>query len=332
MSNSPSVVIVSPALVDANNGNWRTARRWQELLAGRHAVRITRAWPDAGADGDTLMLALHARRSAAPIAAWAQRHPGRGLAVVLTGTDLYQDIATDADARRSLDLAQRLVVLQELGPQALPPQHRGKARVVFQSTPALAALPKPADRLQAVMVGHLRQVKTPQTLWAAARLLRGRTDIRIAHIGDGAGEPALAEEARATARDCPGYEWLGPLAHEETLRHIRSAHVLVHTSALEGGAHVVMEAVRCGTPVLATRVPGNVGMLGGDYAGYFPHGDAPALARLLEDCRDTLAAENPAHRLLASLGAQCALRAPLFDAGAERQALLNQLQELESVP
>ena len=212
------MVIVSPALVDANNGNWRTARRWQELLSGRHPVRITKAWPDAQADGDTLMLALHARRSAAPIAAWAQRHPGRGLAVVLTGTDLYQDIATDADARRSLDLAQRLVVLQELGPQALPPEHRGKARVIFQSTPALPALPKPADRLQAVMVGHLRQVKSPQTLWAAARLLRDRPDLRLTHIGDGAGEPSLAEEARATARDCPGYQWLGGLPYDDTVR------------------------------------------------------------------------------------------------------------------
>jgi glycosyltransferase involved in cell wall biosynthesis len=116
------------------------------------------------------------------------------------------------------------------------------------------------------------------------------------------------------------------------VRHIRSAHVLVHTSALEGGAHVVMEAVRCGTPVLASRVPGNVGMLGGDYAGYFPHGDAETLAELLADCRDSRAAEDPADRLLARLGAQCALRAPLFDAGAERQALLNLLHELESVP
>lgn len=332
MSHAASVVIVSPALADANNGNWRTARRWQELLSGRCAVRITKAWPDARAQGDDFMLALHARRSAAPIAAWAQQHPGRGLAVVLTGTDLYQDIASDADAQHSLALAQRLVVLQELGAQALPPQYRAKARVIFQSTPALNALPKPADALQAVMVGHLRQVKAPQTLWAAARLLRDRPDIRIAHIGDGAGEPALADEARATARDCPSYRWLGPLPHEETLRQIRAAHVLVHTSAMEGGAHVVMEAVRCGTPALASRVPGNVGMLGPDYGGYFDHGDAAALAQLLKACRNTLAAENPADRLLERLGAQCALRAPLFDADHERRALLNLLEELESAP
>lgn len=324
-------MIVSPALADANNGNWRTARRWQELLAGDRAVRIVKEWPDAQAGGDALMLALHARRSAAAIAAWARAHPGRGLAVVLTGTDLYQDIATDAAAQRSLELAQRLVVLQECGPEALPPQHRAKVRVIFQSTPARVALAgKPADRLEAVMVGHLRAAKAPQVLWAAARALAGREDIRITHIGDAAGEPALAAEAHATEAANPRYRWLGALPHEETLERIRAAHLLVHTSAMEGGAHVVMEAVRCGTPVLASRVPGNVGMLGASYEGCFPPGDGAALARLLAECRAGQQ-ESPAAGLLARLGAQCALRAPLFDAGAERAALLSLLHELETL-
>ncbi|GAB3648170.1 selenoneine biosynthesis selenosugar synthase SenB [Ramlibacter alkalitolerans] len=330
MSRAASVVIVSPALADANNGNWRTARRWQELLAGAHPVRITKEWPDADAAADAVMLALHARRSAAPIAAWAQAHPGHGLAVILTGTDLYQDIQTEAAAQRSLELAQRLVVLQECGPEALPVWLRGKARVICQSSPALPPLPRDAGQLTAVMVGHLRQVKSPQTLFAAARLLCQRSDIRIRHIGDGSGEPVLADEARATRRDCPNYEWLGALPHPETLEEIRRADVLVHTSALEGGAHVILEAVRCGTPVLASRVPGNVGMLGRDYEGYFPHGDAGMLAELLLAGRAGQQAENPAVHLLGRLAAQCALRAPLFDAAAERSALLNLLQELES--
>jgi putative glycosyltransferase (TIGR04348 family) len=332
MSQSSSVVIVSPALADANNGNWRTARRWQELLAGECHVRITKEWPDADAAGDAMMLALHARRSAAPVAAWAQAHPGRGLAVVLTGTDLYQDIQTDAAAQRSLDLAQRLVVLQECGPEALPVWLRGKTRVIYQSTPAQPPLARGDTQLTAVMVGHLRQVKTPQTLFAAARLLGQRSDIRIRHIGDASVEPALGDEARATQRECPQYEWLGPLPHAATLEEIRRAHVLVHTSAMEGGAHVILEAVRCGTPVLASRVPGNVGMLGQDYQGYFPHGDAGALAQLLQACRAGQLADNPAVHLLGRLAAQCALRAPLFDAAAERSALLNLLHELETAP
>jgi putative glycosyltransferase (TIGR04348 family) len=275
------------------------------------------------------MLALHARRSAAAIAAWAGAHPGRGLAVVLTGTDQYHDNATHAAAQRSLEQAQRQVVRQECGAEALPPALRGKARVVFQSTPALPPLERPHDVLRATMVGHLRPAKTPQTLFAAARLLRDRADIRITHIGDGAADPGLADGARATARDCPAYEWLGPLPHAQTLARIRASHVLVHTSAMEGGAHAIMEAVRCGVPVLASRVPGNVGMLGAAYGGCFPHGDAAALARLLVECRAGQAAQDPASSLLGRLRAQCAQRAPLFDAEAEKAALKSLLQELE---
>jgi putative glycosyltransferase (TIGR04348 family) len=327
---APSVVIVSPALADANNGNWRTARRWQKLLAPCAAVRIATAWPDAQADGDKVMLALHARRSADAVAAWARRHPGRGLAVVLTGTDLYQDLAADAAAQRSLALAQRLVVLQERGPEALPAHCRGRTRVIFQSTPAVPALPKSGEVLQAVMVGHLRAVKDPRTLFAAARLLRGREDIRITHVGDASGDAQLAQEARATQQDCPGYTWAGALPHEKTLQAIRRAHLLLHTSVLEGGAHVIMEAVRSGTPVLASEVPGNIGMLGTDYGGYFPAGDAQALARLLCDCRASQPEQDPARGLLARLVAQCSLRAPLFDAGAERTALLDLLHELDT--
>ena len=56
-----------------------------------------------GGTDDSVMLALHARRSAASIAAWAARRTAAsGLAVVLTGTDLYRDIPTDAAAQRSL--------------------------------------------------------------------------------------------------------------------------------------------------------------------------------------------------------------------------------------
>jgi putative glycosyltransferase (TIGR04348 family) len=325
----PLVAIVSPALADANNGNWRTAQRWSQLIAPRYDARITRQWPDASSAGDGLMLALHARRSAPAIAAWAAAHPGRGLAVVLTGTDLYQDIASEPAAQRSLELAQRLVVLQECGAEALPPAHRGKTRVVFQSTPQWPPLPKPEGTLDVVMVGHLRAVKAPRTLFDAARALGGHTDIRITHIGDGKGEPALAAQALATARDCPAYRWIGALPHEETLERIRSSHALVHTSALEGGAHVIMEAVRCGTPVLASRVPGNVGMLGADYEGYFPAGDGAALALQLAACRQGQQ-EDPAGGLLARLRAQCALRAPLFDPEHERAALFSLLQELES--
>ena len=326
----PSVVIVSPALAAANNGNWQTARRWQILLGPEFRARITQRWPDEASECDEIMLALHARRSAPAIQAWGQAKGNQQLAVVLTGTDLYQDIQRDAQAQRSLELAGKLVVLQELGIEALPGEHRHKARVIFQSTSARRTLAKSSLELRAVMVGHLREVKSPQTLFGAARILAPRTDIRISHIGN-ASEAPWAELARATERECPGYRWLGELPHGKVRQAIQRAHVLVHTSAMEGGAHVIMEAVRSGTPVLASRVPGNVGMLGADYEGYFEHGDDGQLAALLERCRAGQAAQpnDPAPPLLEQLRAQCALRAPLFSPEAERAALLELIHDLQ---
>ena len=328
-----SVVIVSPALADANNGNWQTAWRWRRMLAANYRVRIASQWPDGEAAAqDAVMIALHARRSAAPISTWAQAHPGRGLVLVLTGTDLYRDIQTDASAQQSLALAQRLVVLQERGPDELPAALRAKARVVFQSSPSRQPLPKTDQHLRAVMVGHLREEKSPRTLMDAARLLKGAPGILIDHIG-AVLDPALGDAARATAAECPHYRWLGGLPHEAVRRHIQRAHVLVHASRMEGGAHVIMEAVTSGTPVLASRVPGNVGMLGPDYAGYFEHGNAGALAGLLARCRDGLQdAGGPGGGLLSRLRAQCQLRAPLFAPQAERTTLRHLIKDLLEMP
>ncbi len=306
------IVIVSPALADANNGNWQTARRWQRLLLP-HRARIVRHWPDAQAEDDNLMLALHARRSADSIQTWHARHGQRGLGLVLTGTDLYRDIAHDPQAQRSLALAHSLVVLQSLGVQSLPSEHQAKARVIFQSTGTRQTLPKTSRHLRVLMVGHLREEKDPLTLMAAARLLPPDAGVFIDHIG-AALDPALGQAAEATQAQCPHYRWLGAVPHAQTLQRIQRAHLLVHCSRMEGGAHVLMEAMCSGSPVLASRIDGNVGLLGEDYAGYFEPGDAHALANALLALRTN----TPA---LKQLQAQCAVRAPLFAPAAERAAL-----------
>lgn len=322
--NKPSLCIVTPALADANNGNWQTARRWARLLSGHYAVRLARAWPDRGTtdDGTDILIALHARRSADSVAAWAQAHPDRPLVLALTGTDLYRDIRSDPAAQRSLALAHRLIVLQELGPQSLPEAHRARCHVVFQSATRRQALTKPRGHLRAVVVGHLRDEKSPQTVFEAARLIRPDEGILIDHIGH-ALDPALAELARATALACPHYRWLGGLPHEATRRRIQRAHLLVHPSRMEGGAHVIMEAALSGTPVLASQMDGNVGMLGPDYGGYFPVGDPAALVARLRECRREIATGGGR---LAALHAQCSARAPRFEPAAEQAALLKVLQ------
>jgi putative glycosyltransferase (TIGR04348 family) len=317
----PAVVIVTPALASANNGNWQTARRWARFLAADYRVRIVSSWqadaPEAAAD--ELMIALHARRSAASVAAWREAHPARPLLLVLTGTDLYRDIASDPAAQASLQLADRLIVLNELGLASLPAALRGKGTVLLQSSPARRTLPKTMRHLRLLMVGHLREEKSPRTWFEAVRQLAGRDDIFFDHIG-GVLDPALGDEAHALARACPHYRWLGALPHASTRARIQAAHGLVHPSRMEGGANVVIEALTSGTPVIASAIDGNIGLLGSDYGGLFPFGDAAALAALIVRARDDLV-------MLPALQAQCAARADLYTPARERQTLLALLRQ-----
>ena len=99
-------------------------------MAPHARVRIEREW--SGADDD-LMIALHARRSAASIGTFAARYPQRPVVLVMTGTDLYRDIRVNEQAQRSLALAGRLVVLQAEGLRELSPAQAARA-----STPTRA--------------------------------------------------------------------------------------------------------------------------------------------------------------------------------------------------
>ena len=315
--NRPRLVIVTPALRDANNGNWQTAQRWARWLAADYRVRLAAGW-DAG--DDALLIALHARRSAASVAAWRRQRGTAPVLLVLTGTDLYRDITHDAAAQQSLAWADRLVVLNELGLRSLPPALRGKASVCLQSCPTRQPGPKPQRHLRALMVGHLRDEKSPQTYFDAARLLAARPDIHLDHIGS-ALDPALAAQAIALMQTHPLYRWLGELPHGRTRARIAAAHLLVHPSRMEGGAHVVMEAITCGTPVLASRIDGNVGLLGADYPGVFEPGDAAGLAGALQRARDDAA-------MLDALRSAIKKRAPLFAPERERLAVRGLVTDL----
>ena len=309
----PSVLIVSPALADANNGNWHTASRWARMLRNHCRIGIAQRWDGAPCD---LLIALHARRSAPSIAAWSEARPDRPLVVVLTGTDLYRDIRTDAAAQRSLQQATHLVVLQEQGRLELEPALRAKCHVIYQSAPKLAATEPPRRALRVVSVGHLRDEKDPETFMRTAVRLAHRRDLRFEQIG-AALDPRFEAAAARTAAACPTYRWLGALPRAATRQRIRRAHLLANCSLMEGGAQVVIEAACSGTAVLASRIPGHVGLLGAGHAGWFEVGDDAGLARLVERAAD-------APEFLARLRAQTIARSALFEP-AEEAARLTEL-------
>lgn len=302
----PRVCIVSPASATSNNGNWHTAARWQRFLAPQVQVELLQDWHGQPAD---LMVALHARRSAASVEAYAQAHPGRPIVLVLTGTDVYRDLETDAQAQHAVECASRLVVLQAEALRRLTPAARAKAEVIVQSATSVRRHDASRRHIDLVAVGHLRAEKDPLTLMAAVQRLPAGLPLRVLHIG-GALDPALGAAAQRTMATCPRYRWLGPLPRPAARRWIARARALVHMSRMEGGANVVIEAIRSQVPVLASRIDGNVGLLGADYAGYFPVGDAAALAALIERfCTDAALRER--------LAAQCDALAPKFAPAVE---------------
>jgi putative glycosyltransferase (TIGR04348 family) len=283
----------------------------------RHRVRVVTEWRGGG---DDLLLALHAYKSYPSICRFHDRRPDAPLIVALTGTDLYRDIGKHAEARQSLGLATRLAVLQEEGLRELSSYLRQKTRVVYQSSDVkLTRAPDPSC-FRVAVIGHLRGEKDPFRAVMALRRIERSTPVEVLQIG-----AALDREMRVRSRAWMKlerrYRWLGSVSHRSAMRWLASSHVLVVSSVMEGGANVICEAARIGVPVLASRVPGNVGMLGRDYPGYFPLFDDRALARLIERCRTDAA-------FYARLESAVRRRRALFAPAAERNALRRALAGL----
>ena len=92
------IQLVTPVPPGFNNGNKITAVRLSRILRGLgHKVSVEQKYSGKPCD---ILIALHARRSHNSIKTFHQLHPGLPLVVMLTGTDLYNDIKTDPDAQR----------------------------------------------------------------------------------------------------------------------------------------------------------------------------------------------------------------------------------------
>lgn len=272
------IALITPYGAEHKSGNWHTAARWAGFLqdAG-YTVKVSTQWNGEPAD---LMIALHARRSAPSIHAFATHHPTKPLIVVLTGTDLYRDIRHDPDAQTSLALAHRLVVLQDKGIDELDPVLVRKTRVIYQSAPTIPRQQQPRDRFDVLVIGHLREEKDPFRPGLAAAYLPEHSCLQVTHVGR-ALSTFMEETAKAVQSQVPRWRWVGEIPHEEVIERLSRAHLMVISSLMEGGANVICEALAAGVPVIASDIPGNIGMLGDDYPGYYPTGDERRLAQAL---------------------------------------------------
>jgi len=313
--------IVTPAPPRSRYGNRVTAMRWAGFLkTSGHSVRVIQTYNGEAFD---LLIALHARRSYRSIARFNREHPDLPIIVVLTGTDLYRDLGRIKSTQKSLDLATRIVVLQPKALDELAMRLRPKTRVVYQSVGPgfVKARPSKArSTFDVCIVGHMRPVKDPFRAAMASRELPESSRIRVLQIG-GAMTGEAAVRAKAEARINARYQWLGEQPPARVRKILERCQLFVLSSKMEGGANVLGEAIVAGVPVLASRIPGSIGILGEDYPGYFETGNTRQLARLM------LKAEtDPSY--LKELKEWCEATRPLFSPALERASLKSLVAEL----
>ena len=294
--------------------------RWQAIfreLGHKPTIRLPEHSPARSCD---LLVALHARKSADAICRAKDPKSEIPVVLALTGTDLYSDKSQDV-TDRSVELADRLVVLQTLAARAVPRKHVRKVRTIHQSILRLnVARPSKPKQLRVLVAGHLRDVKDPMRTEHASRRLPADSKIIVEHFGSVL-EPKYAKLVKQATKQNARYRHYGEISRGELRRRLAKCWMLVLSSKLEGGANVLSEAIVQNTPVLASRIDGSVGLLGESYEGYFDVGNTNELRDLLNRCE-----REP--KFYAKLVSQVKKQSKLFQPKLERQAWKKLLAEL----
>lgn len=319
-----NIALITPAAAGSRAGNRTTASRWAALLRPL-GYRVTIHVPeDVPTDrAPDLILALHAWRSHDAIRAWKQVHPDCPLILALTGTDVYRfQFSEPEKVYASMDLADALIGLHDCLEEDLPERFGPKLHVVHQS-----AEPLPPQRVQPkrrnvdiLVAGHLREEKDSLRAAIAVRDLPLDSRLRVIQLG-GAHSEDWAEAAREEMHRNPRYRWLGDQPRWRVRQWMGRARAMVISSRMEGGANVVSEACVAGLPIIASDIAGNRGLLGEDYAGYYPVGSSAAL----RECLLRIERDEVWWRRLRE---QVTARAPLFRPEVERRALVDIIERV----
>ena len=253
--------------------------RWQSFLKKLgYQVDVFNRWSGKSAD---VLIALHAYRSHASIVQFRKLHPNHPIILIITGTDVYRDMTSYPEVLKSMEMADAIVILQSAALAMIPKHLQTKTHVIYQSTKSVKRKALLKKSFLVSVIGHLRPEKDPFCTAESLKYLRSESKIQVLHLGK-AMSPDMKSLAKAYNKELKNYQWLDELSHSETLQQLSRSHLMVISSLMEGGAHVVTEAIAIGVPVIASDIPGNRGLLGDDYPGYYPAGDAKALALALQ--------------------------------------------------
>ncbi|MDB4397439.1 glycosyltransferase, partial [Akkermansiaceae bacterium] len=272
------VCVASPYPLSELKGNSVTTDRIVAML-NEGGVEARGSHGNDGEPAD-ILITLHAIKGAPAVFDFKKKTPNGRVIILLTGTDIYQGLAEVSQiGGDALQVADRIVVPQEAAIRKLPEKVRGKTVVIRPSLDPIAVKATPSQSPFVIsVVGHLRPVKRPFLTIETLAQHPEWSDLEVWQIGQ-----ALDAEMRKTAEfwmeEDKRYRWCGGLPREESLALCAKSSLTINSSILEGGANAVLEAMTMGVPVLASRIEGNVGLLGDDYPGYFEDGE---IAKALE--------------------------------------------------
>ncbi len=332
MTAQPTVLMKIPPDQSDRRGNRVTADRWEGILRSLgYRVPVVETYEDQPAE---VLIALHAVHGNETIRYFSKHHPDRPIILALTGTDLYRDLPDDPAARQSVELADRFVVLQSEALRELPAARRKDAWVIEQSVDLKSLSPESSwlgkdrelgDELLISVVGHLRWEKDPFRVVRALERIPEDRRPAVRHVGAEA-EPGYADRARRFTEEVAGYRWVGEVSRAQALGLIDRSDLMVVSSRMEGGANVVSEALALETPVLASDIPGNRGLLPDGYPGLFPVEDESALAEIIRRIQREESFLNRLRDRIKTMDPEPASR------GREKRKWRDLMEELIAVP
>lgn len=145
-----------------------------------------------------------------------------------------------------------------------------------------------SDRPLIGYVGRIKRYKRIDHLLRALKVVAGKMPaVGLAVAGSGDYLPSLVALARRLGIE-DRIDFLGFVSEQEKIDMLRKAHVVVNPSSKEGWGVTVIEANACGTPVVASDVPGlRDAVVDGKTGFLVPYGDvqgfADRITQILQD-------------------------------------------------
>lgn len=245
---------------------WRARRQWTgaQLIHGHAVVEGLAAWRVARRARLPFVLTFHG----SDMNSWPDEHPDRlpDLRMALRQAAAVVTV--------SATLAERVRVVTGVEALHMPigSDHRSLAESALPRREARRILGLPDDSVIALFVGHLLRAKGVRELADAVKDL-GDPFVAV-FVGDG---PEAGYGAAGSAR----LLYTGERPHDEALRFMSAADVLVLPSYNEGLPTVIVEAGSLGLPVIGSNVGGIPELLGGDRGTIMSDSSAQGVAAAL---------------------------------------------------